>query len=334
MSILVTGGAGYIGSHCVRILEDSGISTVVVDNLVKGHIEALPKGYTKFYRGDIADSSLTDKIFRENEIDSVISFAAFSLVGESVSEPYEYYKNNVNATNELLHSMVTHGVKKIVFSSTAAIYGNPVRIPISEDDPKLPVNTYGRTKLAVEGLLESYAAAYNLKYAALRYFNVAGAHESAEIGEDHNPETHLIPVILSTALGKRDKITVFGDDYDTKDGTNVRDYIDVSDLIDAHKRALDKLDDPGISSLRLNLGSGGGYSNLEVITAAREVTGHAIPLEIGARRAGDPDTLIASSAEAEKMLGWKRGKTDIREIIETAWKWHSSHPNGYSLRSN
>ena len=329
MAILVTGGAGYIGSHAVKILHDRNYEVVAIDNLVKGHEQALKISNAKFYNGDISDKNLLDKIFKENKIDGIMHFAAYSLVGESQEQPYKYYKNNVSGTLELLNSMIDNGVKYIVFSSTAATYGNPENTPILEDDVQRPINTYGETKLAVEKMLECFERASGVKYITLRYFNVAGAYKTGEIGEDHEPETHIIPIILQVANGKRDKINIFGDDYNTSDGTNIRDYIHVEDLIDAHIKAFEYLKRENKSN-SFNLGSGGGYSNLELVNAARKITGHAIPCEITERRPGDPDILIASSEKAEKILGWKREYKSIESIIESAWKWHKNNKNGYN----
>jgi UDP-glucose 4-epimerase len=318
MAILITGGAGYVGSHCIKILNDRGYETVTVDNLTKGHKRAA--GNTKFYTGDIADRDLLKKIFNENKIDGVMHFAAFSIVPESQKMPYEYYKNNVLATLNLLNCMIENDVKNIVFSSTASTYGIPLNNPITEDEPQNPINTYGETKLAIEKMLACFDRAYGLKYVALRYFNVAGAYHTGEIGEDHNPETHLIPIILSVANGKREMIQIYGNDYNTKDGTNIRDYIHIEDLIDAHIKSLEYLKKENKSEC-FNLGSGGGYSNLEILNAARKVTGHKIPSEFTERRGGDPDILIASSEKAEKILSWQRKHNDIEEIIASAWKW-------------
>lgn len=326
MAILITGGAGYIGSHCVKILNDKGYETVTVDNLIKGHKRAV--GNTKLYIGDIADRDLLKKIFTENKIDGVMHFAAFSLVAESQKMPYEYYKNNVLATLNLINCMIEHDTKNIVFSSTASTYGIPMNALVTEDDPQNPINTYGETKLAIEKMLACFDRSHGLKYIALRYFNVAGAYHTGEIGEDHNPETHLIPIILSVANGKREKIQIYGNDYNTKDGTNVRDYIHIEDLVDAHIKSLEYLKKENKSDC-FNLGSGGGYSNLEILNAARKVTGHAIPSEIAERRGGDPDTLIASSEKAEKILNWQRKHNDIEDIISSAWKWHKNNPDGY-----
>lgn len=327
MSVLVCGGAGYIGSHTVSELLDRGEDVVVADNLQKGHKKAVLGG--KLMIGDLRDSDFLDKVFSENTIDSVIQFAADSLVGESVEDPLKYYNNNVVSTLSLLSKMKQYGVDKIVFSSTAATYGEPQNIPIMETDPTIPTNPYGQTKLAVEKALKWCYEAYNIKYTALRYFNAAGAHISGKIGEDHNPETHLIPIILQAALGQRDSITIFGDDYNTEDGTCVRDYIHVTDLADAHILALDKMRADGKSNI-YNLGNGNGFSVKEVVDITRKVTGVDIKAELGERRPGDPAILVASSEKAKKELNWKPKYNDLGTIIETAWKWHKENPNGFS----
>ena len=327
MSVLVCGGAGYIGSHTVSELLDRGEDVVVADNLQKGHKEAVLGG--KLMIGDLRDSDFLDKVFSENTIDSVIQFAANSLVGESVKDPLKYYNNNVVSTLSLLSKMKQYGVDKIVFSSTAATYGEPQNIPIMETDPTIPTNPYGQTKLAVEKALKWCYEAYDIKYTALRYFNAAGAHISGKIGEDHNPETHLIPIILQAALGQRDSITIFGDDYNTEDGTCVRDYIHVTDLADAHILALDKMGADGKSNI-YNLGNGNGFSVKEVVDITRKVTGVDIKAELGERRPGDPAILVASSEKAKKELNWKPKYNDLGTIIETAWKWHKENPNGFS----
>lgn len=326
MAILVCGGAGYIGSHMVAALLEKGEEVVIVDNLQKGHREALLGG--KLYAGDLRDRSFLDKVFTENEIDSVIDFAADSLVGESVTEPLKYFENNVGGTVTLLQAMRDHNVKYIVFSSTAATYGEPERIPIIEEDKTFPTNPYGESKLTVEKILKWCDNAYGIKYTALRYFNAAGAHISGNIGEDHSPETHLIPIILEAALGKREKVMIFGDDYDTKDGTCVRDYIHVMDLASAHLLALDRLKKGGESRV-YNLGNGEGFSVKEVIEVARKVTGVNIKADMAPRRAGDPAVLIASSEKALEELNWKPKFNSLETIIETAWNWHKNHPKGY-----
>ena len=327
MNVLVCGGAGYIGSHTVYELIERGHSVVVVDSLIKGHKAAVHND-AKFYLGDIRDEEFMDKVFKENNIDAVIDFAAFSLVGESVNEPFKYYENNVYGTLKLLEAMERAGVKKIVFSSTAATYGEPENDIIVESDKTIPTNPYGETKLTVEKMLKWADNAYGIKFVALRYFNAAGAHISGKIGEDHSPETHLIPIILQTALGQREKMFIFGDDYDTPDGTCVRDYIHVTDLADAHIKALEKLFKTNESGI-YNLGNGKGFSVKEVIEKAKKVTGKDFKVEIEARRSGDPSTLIASSEKAIKELGWKPKFNTIDKIIETAWNWHKDHKNGY-----
>lgn len=325
MSILVTGGAGYIGSHTVLSLLEKNYDVVVVDNLSKGHKEAVLGG--KLYIGDLQDESFLDNVFSENEITSVIHFAAFSLVGESVTNPLKYYHNNVYSTIKLLQCMNKHNVKNIVFSSTAATYGEPKHVPIQESDDTIPTNPYGESKLAIEKMLKWADNAYGIKYIALRYFNASGAHPSGKIGEDHNPETHLIPIILNTALGKQECINIFGDDYNTPDGTCIRDYIHVCDLASAHILAVNKLENGGESSI-CNLGNGTGFSVKEVIDVAKEVTGVDIKIKISPRRSGDPATLVASSDKAKSELGWKPEFSDINTIIESAWKWHKS--DGYT----
>lgn len=327
MSILVCGGAGYIGSHCVYELVKRGEEVVVVDNLQTGHKQAIHPD-AKFYQGDIRDFEFLDKVFKENQIDGVVHFAANSLVGESMQLPLKYYNNNVHGTQILLEAMVANDVKKIVFSSTAAVYGEPENIPIVETDRTQPTNTYGETKLAMEKMMKWSDIAHGVKYISLRYFNVAGAHENGLIGEAHNPETHLIPLILQVPLEKREKIMIYGDDYPTEDGTCIRDYIHVRDLIDAHILALNKLRE-GYNSDVFNLGNGSGFSVKEMIDAARRVTGHEIPAEIAERRAGDPAVLVASSEKARRILGWEPKFVDVEEIIKSAWNFHSSHKNGF-----
>jgi len=327
LSILVLGGAGYIGSHCVYQLIDEGYDVVVVDNFQTGHRQAVhPKA--KLYQGDIRDRDFLKDVFKKEDIEGVIHFAANSLVGESMKIPLAYYDNNVYGTQVLLETMIGAGVKRIVFSSTAAVYGEPEKVPITEDMPTVPTNTYGETKLAMEKMMKWCEQAHGLKYVSLRYFNVAGARSTGEIGEDHRPETHLIPIILETALGKREHITIFGDDYPTKDGTCIRDYVHVEDLIDAHILALKYLQKGGKSDV-FNLGSSRGFSVKEMIDMARAVTGREIPAKIGKRRPGDPSVLIASSEKAKKVLGWNPTRTNIERIIQDAWRWHSTHPDGY-----
>jgi len=327
MAILVCGGAGYIGSHAGHGLIEKGEQVVIVDNLQTGHRGALnPKA--KFYEGDIRDASVLDKIFTENKVEAVIHFAANSLVGESMEKPLLYFNNNVYGMQVLLEAMVRHGVDKIVFSSTAAVYGEPKRVPIHEDDETCPTNTYGETKLTMEKMMKWVSRANGVRYVSLRYFNAAGALPDGSIGEDHATETHLIPLILQVPTGRRDHITVFGDDYPTPDGTCLRDYIHVVDLADAHVLALEYLRKGGASDI-FNLGNGQGFSVKEMIAAAEKATGRSIKVEIGARRAGDPAQLIASSEKARSVLGWKPQFTDVEQVIGTAWKWHESHPHGY-----
>lgn len=331
MAILVTGGAGYIGSHTVAELISKGEEVIIVDNLQQGHKEALLGG--KLYVGDLRDAEFLDQVFSENSIEAVIHFAANSLVGESMQNPGKYYHNNVYGTLCLLEAMNKHDVKRIVFSSTAATYGEPENIPILETDRTFPTNAYGETKLAMEHMMKWFDTAHQIKYIALRYFNAAGAHESGKIGEDHTPETHLVPIILQVALGQRKHISVFGDDYATADGTCIRDYIHVTDLADAHILAVEKLRKGGDSGV-YNLGNGKGFSVKEVIEVARKVTGHPIPMVIEARRAGDPATLIASSERGRAELDWNPKRDRLEEIIASAWSWHQHHPNGYSDSSN
>lgn len=326
MAVLVTGGAGYIGSHTVAELLDAKEEVIVLDNLEKGHKEAISGG--KFIQADLRNIDEIRRVLKENEIEAVIHFAAYIEVGESVLNPLKYYNNNVIASLNLLSAMQEAGVNKIVFSSTAATYGIPESIPIKESDKTVPINPYGETKLTVEKLLKWADNAYGIKYAVLRYFNACGAHVSGKIGEAHSPESHLIPIILQVAQGKRDEIMIFGNDYKTKDGTCVRDYVHVSDLAQAHVLALKNLR-KGVQSDIFNLGNGTGFSNREVVEAARAVTGKAIKATDAPRRPGDPDTLVASAEKAINELGWKPKYNDLNKIIETAWNWHSAHPNGY-----
>ena len=328
MSVLVLGGAGYIGSHTVYELIERGEDVIVADNLQTGHIEAVhPKA--GFYKGDIRDKNFLDEIFKKEKIDAVIHFAANSLVGESMTDPLKYYDNNLYGTMILLKSMVENGIDKIVFSSTAAVYGEPENIPILETDRTEPTNTYGETKLSMEKMFKWVSRAHNLRYVSLRYFNACGAHVSGKIGEAHNPESHLIPLILQVPNGQRKEVSIFGDDYPTKDGTCIRDYIHVTDLAQAHILAVDYLR-KGNSSDIFNLGNGVGFTVKEVIETARKVTGHPVPAVISQRRAGDPAQLIASSEKAKAVVGWKPQHADIEEIIATAWKWHKNHPDGFS----
>jgi len=327
MSILVCGGAGYIGSHTVYKLIEQGKDVVIIDNLQSGHMEAVhPKA--KFYKGDIRDSEILDKIFTENTVESIVHFAANSLVGESMEKPLLYFNNNVYGMQILLESMVKHNIKNIVFSSTAAVYGEPKRIPILEDDETNPTNTYGETKLTMEKMMKWCNKAYGINYVALRYFNVAGSLGDGTIGEDHNPETHLIPLILQVPLKKREFISVYGTDYPTPDGTCIRDYIHVLDLADAHIKAVEYLE-AGNGCNVFNLGNGVGFSVKEMIDAAKEATNEDIKVVLGDRRAGDPAQLIASSEKANKLLGWTPKYTDVKDIIKDAWVFHQTHPNGF-----
>jgi UDP-glucose 4-epimerase len=327
MTILVLGGAGYIGSHTVYELIDRGEDVVIVDNLETGYKEAVhPKA--RFYQGDIRNRSFIDSVFDKEKIDAVIHFAANSLVGESMTNPLKYYDNNLCGTKVLLESMVAHGIDKIVFSSTAATYGEPESVPILETDKTEPTNTYGETKLSMEKMFKWTSRAHSLRYVSLRYFNACGAHKSGQIGEAHNPESHLIPLILQVPNKQRDAISIFGDDYNTKDGTCVRDYIHVTDLAQAHILAVEYLMKGNESNI-FNLGNGIGFTVKEVIESARKVTGDPIKTVVVPRRAGDPAVLIASSEKARSILGWKPEHADLDEIISTAWNWHKNHPNGY-----
>ena len=318
-TVLLTGGAGYIGSHMNKYLAVKGFRTVIFDNLVKGHKEFVKWG--ELVEGDLLKTNDLDALFQKYQIDAVVHFAALSYVGESVTDPAKYYKNNITGTQNLLDSMLKHSVKTMVFSSTAATYGIPEKMPIKEDAYTSPINPYGHTKLAIEWMLADYSKAYELKYCALRYFNAAGADPAAEIGEWHDPETHLIPIVLDAALGKRESITIFGNDYATKDGTNIRDYIHVNDLASAHLLALDYLSNGGKSDV-FNLGTGQGYSNKEIVDQAKKITGVDFKVELGDRRPGDPDELVADSSKARSILKWKPEYSDLQNIISTAWNWH------------
>ena len=330
MRVLVIGGAGYIGSHAVRKLIEEGNDVVVLDSLYTGHRKAVDKR-AKFYQGDIEDTNLVSKILRDENIDAVMHFAAYSLVPESVKKPLKYYDNNVSGMISLLQAMEDAKVKYLVFSSSAATYGIPEKLPITEDTPLNPINPYGETKMMMEKIMHWADKANGIKSIALRYFNVAGASSDGSIGEDHGPETHLIPNILKSAIAGDGNFTIFGDDYNTPDGTNVRDYVHVMDLADAHILALKYLEDNNQSNA-FNLGSSTGFSNKQMLEAAREVTGKEIPAKIAARRPGDPDSLIAASDKARSVLGWKPQYDDVHDIIATAWKWHSTHPKGYDDR--
>jgi UDP-glucose 4-epimerase len=325
LKVLVTGGAGYIGSHAVRQLAQAGHDVWAYDNLSLGHRAAVPDG--RLIEGELMDRGRIESALRQHRIEAVMHFAAFAAVGESVADPVKYYQNNVVASLNLLEAMRAVDVRRIVFSSTTATYGVPERIPITEAEPQKPINPYGFGKLVIEHALADYAAAYGFAYAALRYFNAAGASPTADIGEDHEPETHLIPIVLQVALGQRSHVTVLGDDYPTPDGTCIRDYVHVDDLGRAHVAALDQLE--AGQGLQLNLGTGRGYSVREVIEACRRATGHPIPALVGPRRPGDPPELVADSSRAQRELHWRPQYNDIESIVATAWRWHSSHPRGY-----
>lgn len=324
--ILVTGGAGYIGCHTVRFLLEKKHAVAVLDDLSTGHRRALPD--VPFFKGNVGDERFLKKVFKAHRFEAVIHFAASCYVEESVLKPEKYFHNNVANTLSLLHAVLEEGVKHFVFSSTAATYGTPLETPIPEDHPQIPINPYGWGKLFIEKVLESYQRAYSLNYATLRYFNAAGAHPSGDLGEDHTPETHLIPLVLGKVLGKVKKLDVYGGDYDTPDGTCVRDYIHVNDLASAHFLALQYLQNGGESTC-LNIGNGKGYTVLDVIRTAEKVTGRPIPFTMAPRRKGDPPSLVASSEKIERVLGWTPRFPDLRQIIETAWKWHAAHLQGY-----
>ena len=326
MNILVTGGAGYIGSHVVKELLETEHQVITYDNLQKGHQDAVLGG--EFVKGDLADKELLAETFVKYDVDAVIHLAADSLVGESMEKPSKYYHNNTINSLNLLEVMLEHDVKNIVFSSTAAVYGEVEEVPITEDLAKEPTNVYGRSKLFFEKMMQDYEQAYGLKFVSLRYFNASGADESGEIGEDHTPETHLIPIVLQKALGQRDKLAIFGTDYPTRDGTCIRDYIHVTDLAQAHILAVEALAE-GKDSAIYNLGNGDGYSVKEVIDTASKVVGEEIEAVEGERRAGDPATLIASSEKIQAELGWEPKYGDLETIIATAWQWHKNNPNGF-----
>jgi UDP-glucose 4-epimerase len=328
MNVLVVGGAGYIGSHCVRQLVAAGHRPVVLDNFVYGHREAVARE-TTIYEGNLGDERFVGELLRTEQIEVVMHFAAYCYVGESVTEPLKYYFNNVVATLHLLNAMLAAGVKKFVFSSTCATFGIPASLPIHEDLPQAPINPYGQTKLDVENALKALASAHGLSFAAFRYFNAAGAAEDGSIGEEHDPETHLIPVAIDVAVGKRPHLQLFGTDYPTADGTCLRDYIHVDDLSRAHIAVFDRLTKPG-AQLFYNLGTGTPTSNRSVIRAVETVTGRKVKVVEGARRPGDPPALFADSKKAQKELGWQVKFADIESIVATAWKWHSAHPNGYA----
>lgn len=328
MNVLVAGGAGYIGSHAVLALEKAGHKVTVYDNLATGHVESVPESVL-LIEGDLLDTDFLKHVLVTYEIDAVVHFAAFSLVGESMERPEEYYRNNVLGTFSLLAAMKSAGVDKIVFSSTAAVYGEPEEWPIKETAQVTPTNVYGRTKLTVEGMLADYSRAYDLQYVSLRYFNAAGAAADGKIGEAHTPETHLIPLVLQTALGQRKSVQIFGTDYPTADGTCMRDYVHVDDLAAAHVLALEHLSREGGSRV-YNLGSETGFSVRQVIETAKKVTGVDFAVEERPRRAGDPAVLVASSETIRRELGWEPQKSDLETIVRDAWAWHKTHPRGYA----
>lgn len=327
MKILVCGGAGYIGSHVVRALLDKHYDVVVLDNLSTGHQESVPESAV-LEHGDIRDEEFLGNVFKRHEIGCVMHFCAHSQVGESMEKPMMYYDNNVYGTQCLLKSMIKHDVKKFVFSSTAAVYGEPEELPITEETAKNPTNPYGETKLAVEKMLPWMEKAHGIKHMIFRYFNASGAHESGKIGEDHNPESHLLPLVLKTAQGVREKICVFGEDYETLDGSCIRDYIHVMDIASAHVLGMERLMAGGESDI-FNLGNGNGFSVKEVIEHAKAITKVRISVEMADRRPGDPGVLVASSKKAQSQLGWVPKNSELDHIIKTAWKWHQTHPQGY-----
>lgn len=327
MKVLVVGGAGYIGSHCVRVLEASGHEPVVLDNLVFGHRQAVDSKIP-FYECDLGDYDKVTRILKEESIELVMHFAAFAYVGESVEHPRKYYNNNFVATLRLLEAMLDAGVMKFVFSSTCATYGEPDVLPMTETLGQLPINPYGQTKLDVENCLKSFAHAYGLSFAAFRYFNASGASADGSIGEDHSPETHLIPLVIDAAVGRREHIKIFGTDYPTPDGTCLRDYVHVDDLSRAHIAVFDKLNERG-ASLFYNLGTGQPTSVKDVIEAVEAVTGRTVPVVEAPRRAGDPASLYADASKAKNELGWEAEHKDIKSIIESAWRWHSANPEGF-----
>ncbi len=325
--LLITGGAGYIGSHTVKLLSEHNYKITVIDNLVYGHEEAIPPNI-RLIKGDIGDLKVIEPLFESNEFDAVLHFAAYAYVGESVQNPSKYYHNNLQAPLNLLDTMVKYNCRNFIFSSTCATYGNPQYVPIDEKHPQNPINPYGMSKLMLEKIIMDYQKAYGMQYVFLRYFNASGAAKDGSIGEDHNPETHLIPLILDAANGDRDNITVFGTDYDTPDGSCIRDYIHVNDLATAHEKALQHLL-AGKPSVAVNLGTGKGHSVLEVIRAVEKTTGKKVPVVFGERREGDPPQLVANAEKAAKVLGWKAAITDLNEIVRDAWAWKSGPKKGH-----
>ncbi len=329
MKVLVTGGAGYIGSHVVDLLIDRGYEVFVYDNLYTGHQEAVHKD-AAFYKGDLLDRARLAEVFAAHKFDGILHFASHTLVGESMEKPWLYLRDNVVAASNLLEEATQRGVRRFILSSTANLFDNPERIPITAEERIVPGSPYGESKYMIERQLYWMDRIYGLKYCCLRYFNASGAHPNGHIGEDHTPEYHLIPIILQVALGQREKLTIFGNDYPTPDGTCIRDYIHVIDLAEAHILALEALADG--QSRKYNLGNGKGYSIMEVLQTARDITGHPIPAEVGPRRPGDPATLIADSTRIMQELGWHPEFGSLRQIIETAWNWHRSHPKGYDSK--
>ena len=330
MNVLVTGGAGYIGSHAVKALREAGHAVVVLDNLSRGHRAAVPAD-VPFEQIDLRDTARVADALTRHGTQCVMHFAALAYVGESVTEPLKYYDNNTAGSISLLHAMSRAGVRRLVFSSTCATYGEPARMPITEDLPQSPINPYGWSKLFTERCLIDFAAANpDFAFTALRYFNVAGSAADGAIGEDHRPESHVIPLLLLTALGKRDSFTIFGEDYDTPDGTCIRDYIHVEDLVDAHVAVMDAMNAGKLKAGNFfNLGIGQGYSVKQVVEAARRVTGHAIPCKLGPRRPGDPPQLFANADKIRNAIGWRAKRTNLDETVATAWRWYKAHPDGY-----
>lgn len=330
MAVLITGGAGYIGSTVARSFLSRGEEVIILDDFSKSSLASVPKE-SFFYKGSTRDKELIAKIATKHNISACLHFAAFIEAGESVKEPYKYFYNNTASSLELFRALIDAGIKRVVFSSTAAVYGEPEYTPIDEEHPKNPTNPYGLSKLFVEKMLETFSVSYGIRYVALRYFNACGSDGTGN-GEDHTPETHLIPLVLQVALAKREKIFIFGDDYPTPDGTCIRDYIHVSDLASAHLAAYDYLIS-GAPSIALNLGNGAGFSVKEVTDTARQVTGHPIPAEIVQRRQGDPSILVASAEKAFHILGWKPKRCSIRDMVASAWEWHKNNPDGYKGRA-
>lgn len=327
MNILVTGGAGYIGSETVHQLINAGHSVTVIDSLEYGHAQALPKS-ADLIEGHLHDRAMLDKVLSAKKYDGLIHFAAYIQVGESVEQPAKYFSNNFGGSLVLLQAIIDHGVKHVVFSSTAAVYGNPTRIPIQEGDPKLPANPYGASKLMVEQMLDWLGQAHGVTSVCLRYFNASGAALDGSRGEAHQPESHLIPLVIQAALGQRQSITIFGQDYNTPDGTCVRDYIHITDLAQAHLKALDYLVAGGASD-QFNVGTGNGYSNQQVVDMVKQVSGRDFKVDYGQRRPGDPDQLIAASDKLRQKLNWQPQHSQLEDIIKSAWQWHQNHPQGY-----